>query len=270
MQAASTVQVTPENGWQPSERLKGLGFRFGPGGTHITRTMMLDEIGRLLAAVPYSAPADVYRDAVIEKNLLGKATESTRHRTYRHLRELYALRLETPLFRLYRHLAAFDPQSLPLLSLLVAWARDPQLRATTDAVLPVRIDSAVTVADIGRVLTNKLAGQYNAQSIFKIAKNASSSWTQSGHLVGRVKKTRSRVHPRAVTLALALFLADASDIHGAATFSSVWCRLLDLSSSEARSLAAQAHREGLLTLKTIGAVVEMSFPRFGELMQEGS
>jgi hypothetical protein len=229
--------------------------------------MMLDEITRLLGLVPIDADEAAYREAVKQQNALGKATESSRSRTYRHLRELYGLNPDIPLFSLLRQLAQTDPQSMPLLALLVAWARDPQFRSTTAAILDARMDREVRIEDIEKVATPILVQRYNPKSIRKIAKNASSSWAQSGHLLGRTKKIRRRVDARPPALALALFLSHASGLHGEAMFGSIWCRLLDLTSEQVRSLAKQAHREDLINLRIIGSVVEISFPRFDKCLE---
>jgi hypothetical protein len=254
-------------GISASEPLARLGVKFSGGGTHITRTMMLDEITRLLASVPIDADEAAYREAVEKQNTLGKATESSRTRTYRHLRELYGLNPNIPLFSLLRQLAQMDSRSMLLLALLVAWARDPQFRSTTAAILDARMDDEVSVADIEKVAAPILVQKYNSKSTHKIAKNASSSWAQSGHLFGRTKKTRRRVEARASALALALFLSHAGGLNGEAMFGSIWCRLLDLTSEQARSLAKQAHREELINLRIIGSVVEISFPRFEKCLE---
>ena len=61
------------------------------GGAHTSRTMMLAELTRLLDATPASADVADLKVAVIDHNVVGKGTLSGRNRTYRYLRELYAL-----------------------------------------------------------------------------------------------------------------------------------------------------------------------------------
>lgn len=48
--------------------------------------------------------------------------------------------------------------------------------------------------------------------------------------------------------------------HGAAVFSNPWCRLLDLNPNRARAMGQEAHRAGLLNLRSVGEVVELTFP----------
>lgn len=92
---------------------------------------MLAELGAVLASVLQGSGATDYRSAILQRNVLGKTTDSTRRESLRRLRELYALDEARAIFGLLRKLAALDTKSLPLLAMQVAWARDPLLRATT-------------------------------------------------------------------------------------------------------------------------------------------
>ena len=58
--------------------LAALGFRVADSGPHTSKTLMLQELEALLAAVPADAPARAYRVAIVEENVLGKRTLSTR------------------------------------------------------------------------------------------------------------------------------------------------------------------------------------------------
>src|SRR5271165_2133178 len=110
-----------------SPALETFGLKFSSGGAHISRTMMLAELGAVLDNVPKGSDAAEYRDAILHRNLLGKSTDSTRQKSLRHLRELYALDEGMPIFGLLRKLHGMDGTSLPLLAVQVAWARDPLL-----------------------------------------------------------------------------------------------------------------------------------------------
>jgi hypothetical protein len=110
-----------------SAALETFGLKFSSGGAHISRTMMLTELGAVLVNVPMGSGVADYREAILERNVLGKTTDSTRQKSLRHLRELYALDEATPIFGLFRKLQAIDTASLPLLAVQVAWMRDPLL-----------------------------------------------------------------------------------------------------------------------------------------------
>src|SRR5437868_2651921 len=69
--------------------LEDLGFRGALGSVHASRTVMLKELSLLLDGVSPDAPASRYRGAIVEDNILGKATRSTRLKTTEHLTALY-------------------------------------------------------------------------------------------------------------------------------------------------------------------------------------
>lgn len=245
------------------ENAERFGMKFSPGGVHQRRTMMLDEIKTLLRFDDSKIPSiDEYKAAVIENNVLGKKTASTRRQTFEHLKALYLLSGASRLFSAYRHLMTVDPECAPLLSFLAAWSRDPLLRASTGVVLDARAGAGVSAGQIRSALELAFPGRMNEATISSTSGNIASTWTQSGHLSGRVRKVRQIVQSRPAALAFALYLARATGIDGERLFSSLWCRLLDLSASPAREMAARAHREGLLTLKALGSTVEVAFPLF--------
>jgi hypothetical protein len=247
-----------------SPALEKFGLKFSSGGAHISRTMMLSELGAVLARVPQGSRVADYREAILRLNVLGKTTDSTRQKSLRHLRELYACDDSTPIFGVLRKLHATDSASLPFLAVQVAWARDPLLRATTQPVVDAAEGERVEVASLAHALEVAFPNQYSELNRSKIARNAASSWTQSGHLAGRVKKIRQRIKPTIVAVTMAFFLGDIAGYHGAAVFSNPWCRLLDLNSDRAKAMGFEAHRAGLLNLRAVGEVVELSFPLLGE------
>jgi len=253
-----------------SPDLEAFGLKFPPGGAHISRTMMLAELGTALANVPKGSGTADYRDAIVQRNVLGKTTDSTRRESLRRLRELYALDEAIAIFGLLRKLQAVDATSLPLLAVQVAWARDPLLRATTPPVAEASVGERVETASLAQALEAAFPKQYSDLSQKQTARHAASSWTQSGHLAGRVKKTRQRIKPTAVAVTMALFLGEIAGYYGAAVFSNPWCRLLDLNPDRAKSIGLEAHRAGLLNLRAVGEVVELSFPLLAEFQGQPS
>lgn len=235
------------------------GFANGPGGTHTSRTMMLAELRLLLAACPPSAsPAD-YRAAALEENVLLKATQTTRQRTLRGLRELYALDRSKPVFRALRDLWDADAEAQPLLALLCAVARDRLLRASSEVILATPVGVPVTSQMLAEAVKEQLPGQYNAGTLAKIGRNAASSWTQSGHLSGRVKKLRAQATSRPAAVAYQLFLGHLTDVRGEALFETLWARLLDAPAHVLREQAVAASRLGWIEYRHTGGVTEISF-----------
>lgn len=268
--ANPTLGLTSPSSPCASRVLEEFGLKLSAGGAHISRTMMLAELGEVLAAVPLGSGAAVYREVIVQQNVLGKTTDSTRRKSLRHLRELYALDEAIPIFGLLRKLYAIDAASLPLLALLVAWARDPLLRATTEPITEATVGERVETASLALALVAAFPNQYSELNRNKIARNAASSWTQSGHLTGRAKKIRTQIKPTAVAATMALFLGDITGYHGEAVFSNPWCRLLDLNADVAKAMGFAAHRAGLLNLRAVGEIIDLAFPLFTEFQGEPS
>jgi hypothetical protein len=91
-----------------------------------------------------------------------------------------------------------------------------------------------------------------------LAQNCASSWTQSGHLKGAVKKLRQRVTPTPPTVAFAALIATASGFGGPAMLSSGWMKVLDLAPEQALDALRRAEAIGLARVRSAGDVIEIS------------
>jgi hypothetical protein len=96
--------------------LASLGFRVADSGPHTSKTLMLQELEALLAAVPSNAPAKAYRAAILEESVLGKRTLSTRKETTSRLSALHGLDPTKSLFRVLRRLWVVAPTACPQLA----------------------------------------------------------------------------------------------------------------------------------------------------------
>ncbi len=96
--ACPSLQCQAPKGRRRQGDLATLGFRVADSGPHTSKTLMLQELEALLAAIPADAPAKAYRAAIVEENVLGKRT-------------LYAFKetASRPLFRMVRRLWDVDP-----------------------------------------------------------------------------------------------------------------------------------------------------------------
>jgi len=233
------------------------GMRMGAKGTHSSRTMMLAELTDLLDAVPAEADYPCYAKAVVEENALGKQTAANRRHSLQHLRELYGLDRHLPLFRVLRHLWVADEAGRPLLAILCALARDPLLRCTAPTVLALTPGAELMRSNLLDTIRNAAGSRFNDAVLDKVARNAASSWSQSGHLNGRVRKVRTRVTPTPGALALAIWLGALEGAAGLPLLESRWARVLDRNSHELLSLAFQAHRLGLFHARAGGGAVEI-------------
>ncbi len=250
-----------------ADTLGRFGFRLIKGGAHTSRTMMLAELEALLRTVPPGASEAEYAEAVVDRNVLGKETISSRKKSLSHLKELYALTPRSPLFTILRALHQISPDSLPQLALLIALARDPLLRASAEAILPLAAGHSTSPADISKVIEREFAGTYSPKSLLSISQNCASTWAQAAQLTGRVKKVRRALQPTPTGCVLAFLLGEVTGHHGAAMFDSPWCRAIELDPERARGLGFEAHRRGLINLRAIGEVVEVSFPCLPEAAQ---
>lgn len=238
------------------------GFRFGDKGTHTSRTMMLDELDRLLSTVPGDVGREDYAKAVIEDNCLGKRTAATRKLSLQRLSELYALDPDVPIFRVLHGLWAHHEKSRPLLALLVALARDPLLRFTAHAVLTTAPGHELSRQRLIEELSSALAHRLNESILDKVCRNASSSWAQSGHLQGRVRKIRQRVEATPAACTLALLHGYVLGRRGHSLFETPWAAVLDAPAHELVDIALDAKRLGLLDLKQSGSMIDVSFPQW--------
>ena len=238
-----------------------LGFRFGDRGTQSSRTIMLEELQSLLDAVPGHVERSNYRRAVLEDNCLGKRTAANRKLSFQRLSELYGLDPEVPLFRIMRDLWSINRTSRPLLALLLALARDPLLRMTAAPVLEIPFGREFVRQEITDAMSGDMGGRFNDSILDKIVRNASSSWTQSGHLQGRTRKFRKQAGATPVNCAYALLLAFLLGQRGQLLFESPWARVLDLEATEVLELTNDAKRLGLLDLKQSGSIIDVSFPQ---------
>jgi hypothetical protein len=162
---------------RPSVRksLAYLGFCSGPGSVHASRTVMLKELGLLLEGTTSDAPASRYREAIVEDNLLGKTTRSSRLKTAKYLVALYGLDPNCALFRLLRYLWDLDQAGRPMLAFLAASARDSLLREFTDFVLTVPRGQAVSASEIAQALGERYPARFRPTTLHSTARNLASS-----------------------------------------------------------------------------------------------
>ncbi len=264
--------LLPMEMWQPpldTPTTQRAGLRFGDKGTHTSRTMMLAEITELLEATPPEADRAAYAEAIIEDNALGKQTAATRRLTNQRLGELYGLDPAIPLFRVLRRLWAVDEPGRPLIALLCALARDPLLRATAPAALQLPEGSELIRATLLDSIREAVGHRLNDAILDKVARNTASSWAQSGHLKGRMRKIRQRVDPTPGTLAAALWLGTVEGLAGEQLLNCQWARVLDRTGAQLVPTALQAKQLGLIHARIGGGIIEIDASRL-DAVQLGS
>jgi hypothetical protein len=236
------------------------GFRLAIGGAHLARTLMLAELDRLLAAVPDSGLQNL-NALVIDENLLNKRTASGRRLSLRHLRELYGLDASTPISSAMVALWASAGDGQPVLALLAALSREPLLRDSAELILPEASGALVTGAELAAFFERRYPGRYTLKMLGSLSRNCASSWTQSGHLKGTIRKERARPAVTPVVAAYAVLLGALAGFGGPALLASPWIMVLDRSQSEVLSLLRIAEAKGMLRLRVGGDVVEIEVRR---------
>ena len=248
---------------------ESLGFRTGLMSVHTSRTMMLEELGLVLDRVPQIARKGEYELAIVEQNVLGKPTRTTRQRSLRRLTELYALDPACSVFRLLRSYWSVDPAGRPMLAFLTAVARDPLLRGMTPFVLGVPIGEVIGAHEIGSHLGETYPGRFQPTTKHSTAQNLASSWTQAGYLQGKVRKMRTRPRITPVVLTYAVTLGHLCGLRGKMLLQSPWVQLLDRKPAELNDLASEASSQGWINYKTAGGVVEITLPEISARKAEG-
>lgn len=229
-------------------------------GVHTSRTMMFRELVLLFENVPPDAPAEAYPTMIVDRNALGKPTQSTRARTAGFLTELYFLNPHEPVFRLFRHCWIQDSAGRPMLAFLTAATRDPLLRDMTPFALERPLNTLVSPTDIADAIRWTFPNRFRPSTLIATAQRLASSWTQAGYLSGKVSKRRVKPSVTPTVLTYALAIGYLSGVRGRSLFDTAWANLLDRSADELRTLTRDASKEGWLRLKEAGEVAEVTFP----------
>lgn len=243
---------------------RAVGLGFSTGGAISSRTAMLDELEALLTIVPSDADADSYRKAVLEDNVLHKATASNREKTFKFLRRLYALDPATCLFRELRRLYCFAAEDSRLLVGLLAMAREPILQQCLGTVLAVPIGESIGRQHFEDWIRSYAPGQYSDSMFVSFSHNLYGSFYQFGYLGESVGKARSRIRPK-VGIASATYAAFLDWLHsmsGISLLQGPYSRALDLGTGEHVALLIASGRQGLLRAAYSGGVLDLGFPGF--------
>jgi hypothetical protein len=231
------------------------GLRLWGGGTHQAKTMMLREISTFLDSFAGSADS---RSLIIDANVLNKRTASSRLVTFRHLSALYGIEKMPIITLALASLWQRDQQGRPLLALLCALARDPLLRDTLKPVLDTPVGIPVRWPALAAVFEQKHPGRFSPKMLKSLAQNCASTWTQSGHLWGAVRKQRIRAEATPYAASYAALIATVCGFGGPALLDSAWLKALDLEHDRALELLRRAEGHGLVRVRAVGDVIEVS------------
>jgi hypothetical protein len=239
-----------------NSKLSSFGIRVSGGGAHQSKTMMFAELEALMGTG--ASTSEEFRSAAIDENAIGKATSNTRRLTYRHMASLYGLGDQPPLTKTLIRIWKSDVQGRRLQALLVALARDPLLRETAAVLFTGSVGQTLQWPLFVDAFVARHPERFSEKMLRSLAQNCASSWTQSGHLKGAVKKIRQRVTPTPPTVAFAALIATACGFGGPSILSSGWMKVLDLAPEQALDALRRAEAIGLARVRSAGDVTEIS------------
>lgn len=240
--------------------LEPLGFRFEPGGVHLSKTMMLAELRTVMDGVAEPQSADVER-AVIADNILAKPTGTARRLALSRLTTLYGVVNARPIQEAALRLWPRSAAGRPLLAMLCALAREPLLRDTAAVVLAAPVAEPVRWPNLAAELEVQHPGRYSPKMLKSLAQNCASSWTQSGHLRGKVAKRRSFAEPSVEAAAYAALLGELAGFGGPALLKSPWMAVLDRRDTDLLTLLRRAESIGLVRVRAGGGVIQITARR---------
>ncbi len=117
----------------------------------------------------------------------------------------------------------------------------------------------VTADDLANAVMDRYPGNYSSAVAHKVGRNAGSSWTQSGHLVGRTAKKRAQAECRPPAVAYALLLGHLEGAAGEALFDTLWARVLDAPIGVLHEQAFAASQRGWIKFRQGGGVTDVGF-----------
>jgi hypothetical protein len=251
------IGVSPKNEKLPDD----FGFRSGATSVLTSRTMMLSELVAILERVPAKGNLPEFGRAVLEDNVLGKPTQTTRRTSRNRLTQLYSLDQRCVLYRAFRQLWEAEATGRPMLAYLVAVARDPLLRVMTPYVIERPTGSLFALEGVTGQLHIQWPGRFRSSTAVATAQRLASTWAQAGFLSGKLKKVRVRPVVTPTVATLALLQGYLSGRRGELLFDTCWVTTLDRQNDEIVALAEEASRQGWLSYRAAGAVTDVTFPR---------
>ena len=249
-----------EGDYMENSTLEKFGFKFNKRSVHTGRTLMLEELTKLIEAAPFASNVNDYNEAIIDQNCLLKRSSSSREITAKFLTELYSL---DPTLCIFRTLLFFwnrDEEGRPLLALLCAICRDRVLKQSFKEIKSLELNAKVQKKVMEELIDEMEPNRFSESTLQSMTRNILSSWTKSGHLNGRSEKIRIQAKATPATVAYAIYLGYLTGERGPALFETEYMNINDCSKDTAIELAENASARGWIVFKRIGNVMEISLP----------
>lgn len=258
---AGAVEGRTVNPDPPAGRARGAAFGFSDrrSGGMMARSMMLSELTELLVGTSPTATRPDYQTAIVDENILGKATYSSRRKSATHLYELYGLDPGLALFRTLRRLADEDRESLPLLAVTCVYCRDAQLRGSFSLIESLSAGEILEPKRMQEQLEALFPERFSIAMKRSLAQNINTTWAAAGHLVGVRVKRKARPVARPAATAYAMFAGYLAGLRGETLLASEYGRLAGAESPLIVTHLTTASRHGWLRFRQGGGVMEMDF-----------
>ena len=240
---------------------KRLELGFSNVGVLSSRSVMLPELCHLFGIGSETAGLDDYRRLAVEDDALHKASVANRTKTFNFLRRLYALDPRVPLFREAFRLQRIFPADFRALMGLLAFAREPLLRACADMIVRTPVGQAVGREAFEAWIREFAPGHYSQTMYVSFSHNLYASFFQLRYLGPAVGKLRLRLRPEAkpATTAYAAYLDWLNGENGLSLLAGRYSSTLELTKAEHLALLSSAGQLGLMRVAHTGGVLHLDF-----------
>ncbi len=245
--------------WNLPTYAEKLGFKSTKSGALLARSIMLNELSVLLNACKQESTLEQLEHAVLQENVLGKPTYSSRKKSFGHLVELYGLSNDLALFRTLRKFHQEEPNSLPQLAIICAFCRDLQLRESFRLIEKLRPEANLIREDMEVHLERMFPDRYSEAMKKSLAQNVNTSWRDSGHLKGRSKKQRIILQPTVHGTVFSMLAGYLMGLRGTMLTDSVFSRLVGVDPRQAISNLQAGAIRGWCKVRHAGDVLQIDF-----------
>ncbi|HEU5090676.1 MAG TPA: hypothetical protein VFT99_24650, partial [Roseiflexaceae bacterium] len=157
----------------------------------------------------------------------------------------------------------------PVLAMLCALTRDVLLSSTIETIVDMPEGTVVPHELFAHVAAARYPDRYSAASLRSLGRNIASSWQQSGHLSGKLRKIRVQAVCRPNNAVYALLLGYIQGGRGESLFHTRWARVLDATPYRLHEQARSASQRGWMEYRRSGDVVEIGFRHLLREFQQG-
>ncbi|MCB1192725.1 MAG: hypothetical protein H7A23_06760 [Leptospiraceae bacterium] len=155
-----------------------------------------------------------------------------------------------------------DTDGRRLLAFLLAYFRDFYVRISIPFILDIPYGEILSVEYLIEKLRYKTYENITEKTLQSLVRNLRSTFSQSGHLTGKVKKTRINPSLSSGAISFALLLGYLEGMRGELLFQSEYMKSIECSPERGYNFAYDASSRGWLDFKKAGNIVEVSFSNF--------